>query len=95
MAVQMAAKVAVEKAYHYADELFGGGLANLMLEELTYDPESKEWLVTLGYDTGRTKSKSEGFGLALETTKETERAYKLFRIDEVTGDLVSIEIRKI
>lgn len=46
----MKVKEAVQTAFRHVADLFGNGqIANLRLEEVEFDPESKEWRITVSF----------------------------------------------
>ena len=71
-------------------------LPNLALEEVEFDDKNEEWRITVGYDSPRViKKTSPASSLFGTTTEETERNYKILRIDGHTGDFISMKIRKL
>lgn len=64
--------------------------ANVMLEEIEEGDDGKCWLITLGYDTKQVLSPHLKM-----FQPETSRAYKTFKIDNSTGQVASVKIRKV
>jgi hypothetical protein len=89
-------KGAVKAARESARALFDQEpLDNLALEEVAFDDESNQWLVTLGYDSPhKLRRRINGPGLFPTIEEETLRQYKIFRIDPDDGHLISIGIRR-
>lgn len=90
-------KQAVEKAFSAVKELMPQDqLGNLALEEVVFDDKRKQWCITLGYDSPRVIKKTPlPLSILGTMTEETERKYKILRIDAHTGELVSMKIREI
>lgn len=63
--------------------------SNLALEEVD-EEEGKYWLITLGYDTKRKLSAHQKV-----FQSEDYRAYKVFRIDNILGRVVSMKMRTV
>ena len=88
MEVRAAVSRARDELQHiFADEK----MENLGLEEVEYDNSSKTWAVTLGFS--RRWSTPEGV-LAALGPRLGEREYKVVRISDTTGQLVSIKNRE-
>lgn len=86
-------KEAVTKAFKYAHEFYKlQEIPQLMLEEVEFDEEKKNWLVTLGYKSSRTIQRQT---LPLTTEKESLREYKTFRINAENGEFVALKIREV
>lgn len=87
-------KAAVKTAREQAAQLFAEeSLPNLALEEIEFDEEKQHWLVTLGYDSpNRVKRKTTGPSLFPTVEEETQRKYKIFRIDANDGHLIAMNI---
>lgn len=90
-------KDAVKTAKKMAEELYEGEkISHLGLEEVTFSEEKKEWLVTLGYQSFRTRKKQTTLGSYVpETEEETLREYKTLRIDAETGEFKGMKIRSL
>ena len=70
-------------------------LKDLALEEVEFEDVNKNWLITLGFLVPDKNPKKSISSLLDETNKEYLRKYKIFKIDENTGKLQSMKIRKI
>ncbi|MCE9611033.1 MAG: hypothetical protein K8R23_12635 [Chthoniobacter sp.] len=86
-------KIDVRRAVRIAAEYFGelfpqAAKANMMLEEIEESTDGRYWLVTLGYDVATPR------GAAMAALYGgVSRSYKTFRIDAVTGKVLSVKIR--
>lgn len=82
---------AVSCAFQHARSLFAEQpLSNSRLEEVEFSESAKEWLVTLGFDTGKKTRRSAGL---MEDKYEDERIYKVFYIDDESGRLKKMKMR--
>ena len=74
-------------------------LINVALEEIEYSDTDSSWNITIGFDTTKVIKRSGAqlglLGLQPPTTEETERKYKLLKIDDRTGNFISMKIREI
>lgn len=88
-------KEAVTDARKHARELFTDErLNNLALEEVDFDENHNQWLITLGYDSpSGVRRKKSGPAVFPTVEEETKREYKVFRLDAETGRLISMKIR--
>ncbi|HYR57820.1 MAG TPA: hypothetical protein VEO95_04290, partial [Chthoniobacteraceae bacterium] len=64
--------------------------ANVILEEIEEGDDGKCWLITLGYDIKRPLSAHLNL-----FQPEVLREYKTFKIDNTTGKVASMKIRKV
>lgn len=80
---------ATQKAIQAFGEIFQDGYQNLRLEEVEISDDERYWYVTLGYDLPAVHP-----AVALLGAK-SERAYKVVKIEDMTGKVISIKIRKI
>lgn len=94
-------KTAVSSAHQYlqsVQEMFGGSLDDLRLEEVELSEDKHAWLITLGYDLP-VKSRSHLEELltpsALTSKKIFVREYKMFRVNAETGEVESMKIRRV
>ena len=81
---KITAKQACDIAISYFWELLGDKI-NLYVEETEMDTDGENWLITMRY-TGHDKSVSLIY---------TMKLYKRFKINAVTGQVISMKIRKI
>jgi hypothetical protein len=81
-------KDAVKTAMDYFQELFSGPYADLALEEV--ERSGEKWLVTLGYFLGR---KVMGAGISVSPT--AVRQYKQIAVDDTTGDVISMKVKRV
>lgn len=95
---------AVRLARQYANDFYQDeSIKNLGLEEVVFDDDSKEWRITLGYDSHRVKttetaqnrfSAMSAFAPS-NIEKETLREYKTFRIGAEDGGFKGMLIRDV
>lgn len=97
---------AVKLARQYANDFYQDeNIKNLGLEEVVFDDDSKEWRITLGYDSHRVKTTEKSknqyfeaaaiFAPASDVTKENIREYKTFRIGAEDGAFKGMLIRDV
>lgn len=87
----MNVKDIVHKAVlHVADLFEGEGVTNVGLEEVTFDEGADEWLVTVGFSRPWDYPKPiiAGFG-----SIHPNRVYKILRIRNSTGEVLSVKNR--
>jgi len=80
-------KTAVYAAYQYLrslQEVMGGTLYNLRLEEVELSEDRDFWLVTVGFD------RAEFPAIMTE-----DRNYKIFKVNSQTGEVEAMKIRAI
>lgn len=83
----MEAKEAVDKAKEYIQNIFENELIEQIgLEELERNPDKKEWYITVGFSR-----KLDTTTNTLEKMIRPVRSYKVVRISEQTGDVISIK----
>ena len=94
----MDVKEAVEKAKKYVAEIFEGeSIENLGLEEVVYDDEAVVWKMTVGFN--RPWDQIKNLADALSAASEGQipewrrRSYKIVRIDDRTGRVISMTNR--
>ncbi len=86
------AKQAVHVAFEYIAELYqSSDLQNLILEEIEFSDDS-HWLITLSFVRYFHQPKSM---LQSITPPKSEHAYKIFEIDPMTKEVLSMKIREI
>ncbi len=84
-------KDAVKYAVGHAHDLYKGDeLRNLLLEEVKYDGEKNEWIVVLGFDSGRIIVDTSGGLIDRKTNERPERVYKYFHINDNDGAMTSM-----
>jgi len=84
-------KEAVAKAKIYTADLFAQEqLSDLGLEEVEYDEPSAEWLVTLGFSRPWDRPEFPVTGLPAH---RLPRSYKIVRVSDDTGNVLSIKNR--
>jgi len=93
-------KTAVSFAYGYlrdVQDMVGGNLEDLRLEEVELSDDKRSWLITLGYDLPvKNRSQLEELLTAPNLPKKTfKREYKLFRVNSETGEVESMKIRQV
>lgn len=80
---------AVNKAVRYFSAIYEGKFSNVLVEEVESD--DKYWYITLGYDLPPTTATS----IIEQLRSKAPRAYKLFKLDGINGDVVSMKIREV
>ena len=81
----MDAKQATERAIEYANELLGNSARGLRLEEI--DHSGGVWKITLSWEE---RGPAKGM---LSQINGIPREFKVFSIDDVTGQMVSMKLR--
>lgn len=90
----MDVKQAVSTAKAYVGDLFADeGVLNLGLEEVQRDDTQGEWLVTLGFSRPWDLPQSNAVGKFLGALEECPRSFKIVRISDQTGHVVSVTNR--
>jgi len=88
---------AVQRAISTVKELLANDqIRNVALEEIEKERvESRDWLITVGYDTPKAVQKRlSPMSALLLHEPETERKYKIMRINS-DGQFVSMKIRNV
>lgn len=87
-------KQAIEAGFKLFNEFFQGSRKmHVLLEGLELDDYSKNWLVTIGFDTGRSKDSGNDLsviGIGQKTT-EPLREFRILHINAETGEFVKME----
>ena len=84
-------KTAVLAARNYLQslqDLMGGNIEDLRLEEVEISEDEKHWFVTLGFTVIKDRFKMLGLS-------QSARTYKIFKIDSETGEVQSMKIREV
>jgi hypothetical protein len=90
----MDVKEAVVAAKLYIIELFAEeNISDVGLEEVLLDEQAGQWLVTVGFARPWDKVAS-GFAAALQMGINPRRSYKVVRISDKTGAVVSVKNRE-
>ncbi len=85
---EMTAKEAIDGAFSYFREFFDSPYrGNVLLEGIEYLDQEHQWLVTIGFDAGRSKETQSPFGFG-DKTKEPIRELRAFVISANDGSLV-------
>jgi hypothetical protein len=88
-------KEAVKNAMAFALELYDKEkLDDFLLEEVELSEDEKYWLITIGFNLGKTQTRNPLVGIT-EMTSRPVRSYKLIKVDADTGKPLSMKIRKI
>jgi len=93
-------KAAFSSAYEYlqvVQDMLGGKLEDLRLEEVELADDKTSWLITLGYDLP-VKNRSQLEELLASPTRPKltfRREYKLFRVNAETGKVEAMKIRDV
>jgi hypothetical protein len=89
----MDVKHAVDIAKKYVGELFvQEGISNLGLEEVEFDEQMGEWRVTVGFSR---PWDSIGGIAGFATQPNPRRSYKVVRISDASGLVVSVKNRDV
>jgi hypothetical protein len=93
-------KTAVNSAYDYlrtVQNMMGGELEEIRLEEVELSEDKHSWLVTLGYDLPvKNRSQIEALMTAADSLRKVfKREYKLFSINSETGEVEAMKIRQV
>lgn len=88
-------KEAITKATQAAQEYLGNfeNDSDLKLEEVEHNHSENQWLITLGFNE-RKINILHNIGKAFSDNQYI-RKYKIFNIDENTGEVLSMKIRNI
>jgi hypothetical protein len=78
------AKEAANSAIEYLKSFYTGA-KNVMLEEVELSEEKKSWSVTISFENIDMEDKSH--------SKIVTRIYKIFRIDNSTGQVIAMKSR--
>ncbi len=83
----LSVKDAAAKAAEYFNDLYGSQFGNVLIEEVEQQLErdGTYWYITLGYDVPSVLFQFGG---------KPPRAYKVFKINAETGDVLSMKIRE-
>jgi len=86
---KLSAKEAVKAAFKAFDEFYEDTAASyVLLDGVRYDEERDEWVVTIGFDIGRTLSTNIGL---LGDKREPSRERRRFYLNGDTGDFLRID----
>lgn len=89
----MNVKQAVSSAKAYIADLFADeDLRNLGLEEVELDPQTNEWVVTIGFS--RPWDEPRNALASLTSGPGPRRAFKIVRISNASTDVVSVKNRE-
>ena len=92
----MDVKEAVKTAKTYITQLFAEEeLSNLGLEEVEFDDSSGTWSVTVGFSRPWDRSEASPFSALAGAARPPLRSYKVLRIDDEGGRVVSVKAREI
>jgi hypothetical protein len=90
----MDVREAVQAAKTYVAELFADeGLSNLGLEEVEFDDTTGVWRVTVGFSRPWDRLPTSIAAMA-QGGASLPRSYKIVRIDDATGRVVSVKARE-
>lgn len=91
---QLEVKDAVKAAKSFVhDLLFEEGLTNLGLEEVQFDEVQNVWDVTVGFS--RPWNSTRGALSAITGEELAKRAYRVVRVRDVDGQVVSMKKREL
>jgi len=84
-------KEAVQIAFEKLHQFYGENTLDVLLEEVDFDEQSNEWLITIGFSVRTVQQNLQSvLGGGLDTGT---RKYKVFTIDADTGEMRSMKIR--
>ena len=96
----MEVKDAVVRAKAYVEELFAGeGVVDIRLEEVEHDEAQGAWSITLGFlrraeaEPTRVDPFSTGLSAALRAIAVQTRSYRVVRIRESDGAVLSVKLK--
>lgn len=90
----MEVKEAVDIAKQYVRDLFGDEkIINLGLEEVVSEDAGKFWLITIGFS--RPWDAPTNLGGLLQQFDSTRRSYKVVRISDADGRVLSVQERRL
>ena len=90
----MDVKEAVGIAKRYVTDLFADeGIAYVGLEEVLFDERSEDWRVTIGFTPHWNQSSALGAALSGGQRDHHRRAYKVVRIRDSDGRVISLTDR--
>lgn len=90
----MQAREAVAAAKKYLDEMFSEEkISNLGLEELEFDDTTRVWNITLGFSRPWDLPQNALLAMSRDPS-QWRRNYKVVRIADLTGKLLSIKNRE-
>jgi len=95
------AEQAIKNATTAINEFLSGNLNNndfsqLLVEEVEHDEDDNQWLITLGFNLQKPNTDTfKNIGLTLKSDRKYDRKYKIFKINDQTGDVLSMKIRTI
>jgi len=83
-------KEAAQRASAYFSGLYADqGVSNVQLEEVELTDDGQYWLITLSYPVGLLSQAPANFLV------NSNRKYKVFKIDAKTGEVKSMKIRQV
>ncbi len=84
----------VKQAKDHINDLFKEeGISNLGLEEVEYDSEIGEWVVTVGFS--RPWDYPEGKLALLTGSAKANRSYKVVTVKDINGEVISVKNRMV
>lgn len=90
----MNVKEAVAHAKAHILDLFADeNLTNVGLEEVEFEAQSREWIVTIGFSRPWDEPRSP-LAAALSNSNAPRRAYKVLRISDNTNQVLSVKNRE-
>lgn len=89
----MNVKEAVTKAKDYLAELYQDEkISNVGLEEVSLDDKTKTWFITIGFSRPWDEPRNPFAAIASQASI-LKRSYKVVRIDDVSGAILSVKNR--
>ena len=87
--------LAVEIAKRHIQDLFHDeNLSNLGLEEIEFNDDNKEWVVTVGFSRPWDEPKN-AFAALANSASVPRRSFKVVRINDLTQQIVSVKNREV
>ncbi len=79
-----------------AEFLSSTHFSQLQVEEVEHNTPDKQWLITLGFNILEQKTyKNIGRILQNDHDQQYDRKYKIFKVNDQTGEVLSMKIREI
>lgn len=87
------AVLAASEYFNSLQDMIGGYIEDLRLEEAELSEDKEHWFITLGFV--RPVDKTSNPLANFMETPNYEREYKVFKIDAITGEVQSMKIREV
>ncbi len=87
------AKQAVANAQRYLQDMFGGTVGDVLLEEVELSDNRTVWYITLSFIRSRSPVTPTG-SIAEMLPQKNPRHYKVFGLNAETGEVAAMKIRE-